>query len=204
MPKARLIAALLAFVCLFAVRADAQQPQTRRVRGQIEAVEANALTVRMREGPVVRIALADNLVVMGVSKLELAAIQTNSFVGAASLRQPDGSLRALEVLVFPESARGSGEGHYPWDLQPDSMMTNATVGAVTHRPDGRTLELSYKDGRQTVFVPEDTPVVTIAPGDRSLLARGAALFIGGATVGADGSLTAQRILVGRDGLVPPM
>jgi len=200
----RLCAALMAALCLIATAVDAQQPQTRRVRGVIEAVDGGALTVKTREGAVVKIALPDNVVVMGVSKLDLAAIQANSFVGAASMKQPDGTLRALEVLVFPESARGSGEGHFSWDLQPESLMTNATVGSVTGRLDGSTIELTYKDGKQSVFVPEGTPIVTFSPGDRSLLVKGAALFIGGAAVGADGGLTAARILVGRDGTVPPM
>ena len=200
----RLSAAFAAALCLAGAVALAQQPTTKRVRGQIEAVDGSALTVKTREGPVVKIALADNLVVMGVSKLELSAIQPNSFVGAASVKQPDGTLRALEVLVFPESARGSGEGHFPWDLQPESLMTNATVGSVAARPNGRSLELTYKDGKQTVFVPDGAPIVTFAPADRSLLVKGAYLFIGGAAVGADGGLTATRILAGKDGAVPPM
>ena len=192
-------------LCLLAVMpALAQQPQTKRVRGSIESIDGAVMTVKTREGPTVPIRLADNVIVMAVSKLDISAIQPNSFVGVASLKQPDGTMKAIEVLVFPESARGSGEGHYPWDLQPESMMTNATVGTISNAGAGRVLELTYKDGKQTISVPDGAPIVTFAPGDRALLAKGTHVFVGGAAVQPDGSLTAARVLAGKDGLIPPM
>jgi hypothetical protein len=119
------------------------------------------------------------------------------------MKGPDGTLNALEVLIFPEAARGSNEGHYPWDLQPESMMTNATVATVAAAPDGQTLTLKYKDGTQTIKVKPGTPIVTFAPGDRADAKPGAKVFLG-ATKGADGGMTAARMLVGKDGLAPPM
>ena len=119
------------------------------------------------------------------------------------MKGPDGTLNALEVLVFPEAARGSNEGHYPWDLQPESMMTNATVATVGAAGDGQTLTLKYKDGSQTIKVKPGTPIVTFGPGDKADAKVGAKVFLGAAK-GADGSLTAARLLVGKDGLMPPM
>jgi hypothetical protein len=200
----RPFAVALALRLFTAVLALAQQPPTKRVRGSIESLDGAVMTVKTREGPSVPIRLADNVVVMAVSKLDIAAIQPNSYVGIASLKQPDGTMKALEVLVFPENARGAGEGHYPWDLQPESMMTNATVGTVTGSGSARVLELTYKDGKQTISVPEGVPIVTFAPADKTLLAKGTHVFVGGAAVAADGSLSAGRVLAGKDGLVPPM
>ncbi len=198
-----LILALIA-AGLAAGPALAQQPQTKRVRGTVEGLEGNALTVKTREGPVVKITLADNAAVSAVVALTVADIKPNSYVGIASIKGANGMQRAIEVLVFPEAARGSGEGHYPWDLQPDSMMTNATVGTVMAHPGAKMLELTYKDGKQTITVPDGVPIVTFGPGDRTLLVKGAGVFIGGAQVGADGSLTAARVIAGKGGINPPM
>jgi hypothetical protein len=117
--------------------------------------------------------------------------------------QPDGRLKAQEVLIFPETMRGVGEGHRAWDLTPDSTMTNATVEAAVSDVAGRVLTLTYKDGQQELVVPPGTPVVTLAPGDASLLKPGNYVFLG-ATQQPGGGLTASRITVGKDGLVPPM
>ncbi len=182
--------------------AAAQSPPTR-LRGSIAGIEGNTVTIATREGPSVPVKLADNWSVMLVSPLSLSDIKENSFVGVASMKGPDGSLNALEVLIFPEAARGSNEGHYPWDLQPESMMTNATVATVAATPDGQALTLKYKDGQQTIKVRPGTPIVTFAPGDRADAKAGAKVFLG-ATRGADGGLTAGRLLVGKDGLTPPM
>jgi hypothetical protein len=204
MNPARLLAACLAAVVAFAVAvaAVAQSPPTR-LRGSIAAIDGKTATIATREGSSVKVNLADNWVVMLVSPMTMADIKENSFVGIASAKGPDGSLNALEVLVFPEAARGSNEGHYPWDLQPESMMTNATVATVASASDGQTLTLKYKDGTQTIKVKPGTPIVTFAPGDRADAKVGAKVFLG-ATKGADGGLTAARLLVGKDGLTPPM
>jgi len=194
------VAAAVAFIA--AATAMAQSPPTR-LRGSIAANDGKTVTIATREGTQVPVKLADNWSVMLVSPVTMADIKENSFVGIASMKGPDGTLNALEVLVFPEAARGSGEGHYPWDLQPESMMTNATVATVAKAPDGDMLTLKYKDGTQTIKVKPGTPVVTFAPGDKADAKVGAKVFLG-ATKGADGSLTAPRLLVGKDGLTPPM
>lgn len=203
-----MLASVVALVASMGFLADAlaQTPPASpptRLRGSIAAIDGKTATIATREGTSVPVKLADNWSVMLVSPMTLADIKQNSFVGIASMKGPDGSLNALEVLIFPEAARGSGEGHYPWDLQPESMMTNATVATVAAAPDGQALTLKYKDGTQTIKVKPGTPIVTFAPGDRADAKVGAKVFFG-ATKGADGDLTAVRLLVGKDGLTPPM
>ena len=178
-------------------------PAPVRVRGVVERLDGDQLTVRSREGPRVRIALATNYVVVAVTKAELAEVKAGSFIGTAARPQADGTLRAQEVLIFPESARGTGEGHYPWDLTPDSTMTNATVADVVQGVDGSLLRLMPKGREVRVLVPPDAPIVTLGPGDPSLLVPGAAVFLSASPQG-DGSLSAARILVGKDGVIPPM
>jgi len=198
----RLIACTAALVA-FAAAAMAQTTPTR-LRGSIAALDGNTLTVATREGGTASVKLADQWAVALVAPLALADIKQGSFVGVASMKKPDGTLEALEVLVFPEAARGSNEGHYPWDLQPESMMTNATVSKVVQSGDAQTLTLAYKgDGTQTIHVGKDVPVVTFLPGTQADAKVGAKVFIG-ATKAADGSLSAARVNVGKDGLTPPM
>ena len=179
------------------------QPSTQRIRGDVASIEGTKLQVRTRTNQFVNVDLADNYAVSAVVRLTPDAIKQGSFVGAASMPQADGTLRALEVLVFPESGRGSGEGHYPWDLRPGSMMTNATVAEVIGIDAGRRMTLKYKDGQQTVVVPPDVPIVTFEPGNREMVVPGAHVMFN-ATIRPDGSLGASRIAVGKDGLVPPM
>jgi len=181
--------------------ASAQVPI--RVRGSIAKVSGQTLTISSRDNSRVDIKMADNFVVIGLVKAALSDIKTGTFVGIAGLPQSDGSFRAQEVLIFPESARGAGEGHYPWDLSPGSTMTNATVDAMVERVEGPMLTLKHKDGSVRMAVPPDVPIVTFAPGDRALLQPGAHVFIS-APQQADGTVTAGRALVGKDGLVPPM
>src|SRR5438874_6539285 len=128
----------------------AQNAPAVRVRGQIERIDGPNMTIKSRDGAVLNVKLADNVGVNGVTKATLADVTTGKFVGIASLPNPDGSLRALEVLIFPEAMRGTSEGHFPWDLQPQSMMTNALVAEVASAPVGRTLMLRYKDGEQKI------------------------------------------------------
>lgn len=199
-----MLAGVVALVAFSGIVADvlAQSPPTR-LRGSIAAIDGKTATIATREGTSVPLKLADNWVVMLVSPMTMADIKENSFVGVASMKGPDGTLNALEVLIFPEAARGSNEGHYPWDLQPESMMTNASVATVAAAPDGQTLTLKYKDGTQTIKVKPGTPIVTFAPGERADAKVGAKVFLV-ATKGADGGLSAARLLVGKDGLTPPM
>jgi hypothetical protein len=155
------------------------------------------------EGATVVIKVPDNVAVAGVLKRALSDIKANDFVGIAAMPQSGGPSRALEVLIFPENMRGTGEGHRGWDLLPESTMTNATVTESVAKIDGHTLALKYKDGEQTFIVPPDTPIVTFAPGDKSELKPGAVIFISGATKADDGTLSAAGITVGRD-VPPPM
>ncbi len=192
---------LAAVAAGFAGAAAAQTPV--RVRGTVEALDGTLLTVKSREGADVKIKLADNYAVAAVVATDLAAVKPGAFIGTASMKQADGSLVALEVLVFPEAMRGTGEGHYPWDLQPESMMTNATVATLADNPKGREMTLTYKGESNKVIVPAGAPIVTFEPGDKAMLNPGAKVFLG-TQKQADGTLTAARVNVGKDGLTPPM
>jgi hypothetical protein len=134
----------------------------------------------------------------------IADIQDNSFVGITAMAQPDGTIKAVEVHVFAEPLRGIGEGHYPWDLTPDSTMTNAAVTQQVKKQDGNTLMLKYKDGEKTIVVPSDATVVNLIPGDKADLVPGAKIFIPRWAKTADGTWEATVALVGRDGITPPM
>lgn len=204
----KLLAITLALFCTAALaQTPASAPTaaatpTQRLRATVESFDGTKLVVKERSGEVISLVLADSFGVSEVLPIELGAIQPNSYVGVASSPQPDGTLQALEVLVFPEAARGSGEGHYPWDLQPGSMMTNATVGDVASTPQGRTLKLRYKGGEQTVTVAANAPVVTFKPADRSLIVPGAKVLVTAQL--RNGQPTALRALAGRNGFTPPM
>jgi len=205
MTKTRLLAGCIAAAVAFIATATAmaQSPPTR-LRGSIAANDGKTVTIATREGTQVPVKLADNWGVMLVSPVSMADIKENSFVGIASMKGPDGSLNALEVLVFPEAARGTGEGHYPWDVRPQSTMTNANVEQTVTGVDGQTLTLKYKDGEKKIIVPPDAPIVAFAPGDKGDLKPGVKIFIVAAKKQADGSLQAPRINYGKDGLTPPM
>lgn len=197
------IAACLTALLAFAATVTAQTTPTR-IRGAITAVDGNVITIATREGDTVKVTMAENWSVLLVAPVTMADIKENSFVGIASLKAPNGRLEALEVLVFPEAMRGAGEGHYPWDLAPESMMTNATVATVVSIDGGQTLTLKYRgDGTQTIHVRPGVPIVTFQPGQRADAKPGAKIFMG-AQKAADGSFTAARIAVGKDGMQPPM
>jgi len=183
--------------------ATAQAPNLVRVRGTIERLDGSIYVIKARDGAELKLTLADKPQIAGVVRASLSDIKQGSFVGVTAMPQADGSLRALEVHIFPESMRGTGEGHYPWDLQPQSTMTNANVEQVVTAVDGRTLTLKYKDGEKKIFVPADAPIVTYAPGDKSDLKPGAKVFIIAAKQ-ADGTLEGRAWRVGRDGMTPPM
>ena len=182
----------------------AQQPQKVNVRGTIEAVDGTVLSTKSRDGTVMKVKLADNASVRGVVKMALADVKVGSYVGVATMPQPDGSLKALEVLIFPDAMRGVAEGHRPWDLQPTSQMTNANVEVMVAGKDGQELSLKYKDGEKKIIVPPDVPVVTFVPGDKGELKPGAKIVIIGATKLEDGTVEAAGVNVGRDGIMPPM
>src|ERR1700748_205420 len=198
------VVAFLAFVTAGVAVAQAPQTPPTRLRGSIAAIDDKSVTVATREGTTVKVNLADNWGVLLVVPITMADIKENSFVGIASMNNADGALNALEVLVFPENMRGVGEGHYPWDLQPDSVMTNATVAKVAAAPSGQMLTLTYKgDGKQTIVVKPGTPIVTFQPGSKADARVGAKLLVT-ATKDADGSVRAGRLAVGKEGFTPPV
>ncbi len=190
-------------VVLAAPLAWAQQPPTMRIRGTIERVEGSVYIIKARNGDELKLPLAEKAQIAGVAKASLSDIKQGSFVGVTAMPQADGTQKALEVHIFPESMRGTGEGHYPWDLNPQSTMTNANVEQIAASADGRTLTLKYKDGEKKIFVPAEAPIVAYVPGDKNDLKAGAKVFII-AVKHPDGTFEARAWRVGLDGLTPPM
>ena len=199
----RLMASIVAMTVLGSV-AWAQQPPPVRIRGTIEAVDGSLLTIKSREGDEMKVRMTDNVAVWGVAKTELAEIKPGSYIGVSAMPEPDGTQKALAVHIFPESQRGAAEGFRPWDLRPNSTMTNATVAETVKGTDGQNILVKYKDGEKKVVVPPDTPIVTFVAGDKSEVKPGAKIIIFGAVKKDDGVLEANRVNVGRDGITPPM
>jgi len=191
------------FALVFAASTTWAQ-DTVRVRGTIERVEGQTLVVKSREGAELKVVLADNALVVAIVKASLSDIKQGSFVGVTGMPQADGSQKAVEVHIFPEAMRGTGEGHRPWDLRPQSTMTNANVEQTVAGVDGHTLTLKYKDGEKKIIVVPETAIVTYVPGDKSELKPGVKLFIAAANKQPDGTLQAPRVNLGKDGLTPPM
>jgi hypothetical protein len=192
-----------ALAALLTGTAGAQQAPPQFVRGQITASDDNSITVKTREGPSLKLALAKDVRVQGVVKADAAGVAKGAYIGVASEPDASGKLSAKEIHIFPEPMRGTAEGHRKWDLTPKSMMTNATVDAFKDR----TVTLKYKDGDKTgeqmIAVPSNTPIVTYVPADKMWLKPGQHVFAAAAKA-SDGSMTALRVAVGKDGLVPPM
>jgi|SRR5579872_6428905 len=200
--KARLLfAALAAFTFATAVLAQTPSPSTR-IRGTITAFDGANLTIASREGPSVMVALNADARLVAILPAKLADVKPGSYIGTAALPQPDGSLMAMEVQVFPEAMRGVGEGTRPWDLRPDSTMTNGTVGDVAGVA-GRTMTVKYKGEEKKVVVPAEAPVITYEPATKEMLSVGAHVIVTAAKA-ADGTLHAAIVGVGKDGLTPPM
>ncbi|WP_456776885.1 hypothetical protein [Bradyrhizobium sp. USDA 4369] len=180
-----------------------QAPVPTRVRGAIESVDAETMTVKARSGEIFKLRMAGDLRVSGVVKADLADIKPGSFIGATTVPGPDGAPKAVEIHIFPEEMRGTGEGSRSWDLKPNSSMTNATVSESSVSTDGHTLLVKYKGGEKRIDIAPETPIVTFVPGDKSELKAGAKVM---ATIKQlpDGSFETSRVSVGRDGLTPPM
>ena len=181
----------------------AQTPAPVRIRGTVEKLDGNTLTVKARSGESMQVKLADNAVVMGVVKASVADIASGKFIGTTTVGERDGALVAEEVHIFPEDMRGTGEGHRDWDLRPDSKMTNAAVADIVRMSDNRVMTVRYKGGEKKILVTPKTVVVSYTPADRAELKPGAPVFIN-AQKSADGTLTAPRVNVGLHGQVPPM
>jgi hypothetical protein len=200
--KRGIIAAAGLALMLTVSAAQAQAPV--RVRGTIEKADGNTLLVKTREGSEVTVKLTDNVQVNGVAKAVLADIKQNSFVGITAMPQPDGTQKAIEVHIFPEARRGAGEGHRPWDLVPNSTMTNANVEQLVTAVDGPMLTMKYKEGEKKISVPNNAIIVQFVNGDRSELKPGAKIFIAAGTKKEDGTIETGGVNVGRDGITPPM
>jgi hypothetical protein len=182
----------------------AQQAPPVRIRGTIDAVDGNTLSIKTREGSDVKVKMTDNVAVFAVVKTQLSEIKEGSYIGVTGLPEPDGTQKAIAVHIFPENQRGAAEGFRPWDARANSTMTNATVAQTVKGTDGQNITVKYKDGEKKVVVPPDTPIVTFVAGDKSEVKPGAKLIIFGAAKKDDGSLEANRVNVGRDGITPPM
>jgi hypothetical protein len=194
----------IAMVAASSICAIAQQPPSpSRIRGTIEAVDGDVIAVKSRAGEDVKLHMTGDTRIVGITKISLADVKVGSFIGTTTVPGPDGSQNAVEVHVFPENMRGTGEGSRPWDLGPNSTMTNATVGESVAGNDGQTLLVKYKDGEKKVVVSDQTPVVTYVPGDKNELKPGAKVIAFVKKL-SDGSFETSRIGVGRDGLTPPM
>jgi len=200
----RLFAVTLAFASLLASETFAQQPPTVRIRGTIEAVDGPMLAIKSREGTEMKVKLTDNAAVFAVVKTDLSEIKEGSYIGVTGLPEADGTQKAVAVHIFPENQRGAAEGFRPWDARPNSTMTNATVAQTVKGTDGQNITVKYKDGEKKVVVPPETPVVTFVASDKSEVKPGAKFIIFGAVKKDDGTLEANRINVGRDGITPPM
>ena len=194
----------IAVVAASVFGAAAQQPPApTRERGTIESVAGDVLAVKSRGGEDVKLHMTSDIKVVGIVKIALADIKLGSFIGTTTVPGPDGRQNAVEVHVFPEDMRGTGEGTRPYDLKPNSTMTNATVAEQVAGNDGQTLMIKFKDGEKKVTVGSDTPVVTYVPADKSDLKAGAKIIAFVKPL-PDGSFESNRISVGRDGLTPPM
>jgi hypothetical protein len=199
--KLGVILATLTFSSVVLAQTPAAKPS--RIRGDIVSLDGDVMKVHRRSGDTVSIELKPTVAVSAVKAMQLSDIKPGSFVGTAATTGTDGKLTATEVVVFPESARGSGEGHYAWDLGPNSTMTNANVDTVVQGTSGRNLKLSYKGGSNEVTVPPGVPIVTFTPGARADLTPGKKVFVV-ATPAPQGTFVAQRVVVEKDGVAPPM
>jgi hypothetical protein len=194
----RMFAGIAVIAALAAVPALAQQPQ--RLRGTIESVNGSTLVIKQGEGPDVTVKLTDNAQVFGVVPATLADVKTGAFIGVGAMPQPDGSQKAIQVMIFAESQRGTGEGFRPWD-RPGTTMTNATVDTTVASVDGQVVTVKYKDGEKKIIIGKDAVIRAYVVGDKSELKPGVHIAIVRADEMPDGTLQTARINVGRDGVV---
>jgi hypothetical protein len=199
----KILAAGIVFLAAFAVAAAlAQAPKPVRLHGVIEKVEGKTLTAKSDKGAALTLNLADKLLVVEVVKASMADIKDGAYIGSGAMPQPDGSQKAIEVHIFADSMRGTGEGFRPWHGAPNSTMTNGTVGATVTGVAGPVVTVKYKDGEKKIIVDPNVPVVRYVVGDRSVLTPGAAFSVIAAVKKPDGSFDVGRINVGRGGVVP--
>ena len=195
--------ALIALLALPAAAQNAPEGTPTRIRGTVEKLDGQSLTVKSRDGQPLTIALAPNFTVSYVIKKTLGDIKAGDYIATTSTKGTDGKNHAVELRIFPEAQRGTAEGQFPWDSMPDSLMTNATVSGVTGAPQGQTLKVTYKGNESEIVVGPQTAVFAYGSGDSSLLKPGAAIFMV-AQKRPDGSITAGRVTAEKDGVKPPM
>jgi hypothetical protein len=196
--------AVVAAIAPLGTAALGQQTPTVRIRGTIDAVEGSLLSIKTREGSDVKVKMTDNVSVFAVVKTELSQIKEGSYIGVTAMPEPEGTQKAIAVHIFPENQRGAAEGFRPWDLRANSTMTNATVAETVSGTNGQNILVKYKEGEKKVVVPPDTPIVTFVASDKAEVKPGAKIIIFGAAKKDDGTLEANRVNVGRDGITPPM
>ena len=201
--KSLFAGALIALLALPAAAQNPPQGTPTRIRGTVEKLDGQALTVKSREGQELTITLAPNVTVAYLVKKSLGDIKAGDFVATTSSKGTDGKNHSVELRIFPDAMRGLGEGQYAWDLMPESLMTNATVAGITGAPQGQTLKVTYKGSESEIVVGPDTPIFGYGAGDTSLLKPGAAIFIV-ALKNPEGSLSASRVTAEKDGGKPPM
>ena len=194
----------IAAIVIATVSAAAFAQAPTRIRGTVEQVDGNTLTIKARSGELMKVKVPDNVVVVGITKASIADIGSGKFIGTTTVGERDGALVALEVHIFPEAMRGTGEGHRDWDLRPESKMTNANVADIKSMGDGKVMTIQYKGGEKKILVTPRTAVVNFEPATRAELKPGAPVFIAAAERQADGSYTAPRVNVGLHGQIPPM
>jgi hypothetical protein len=200
MNKTRILTAA-AFATVFAVSSVSAQ-QTQRLRGTIEKVDGNTLVIKTADGGPVTLALTGNAMIVGVSKASVADIKEGSYIGSGAMPQPDGTQKALEVHIFAESQRGTGDGHRAWDGAPNSTMTNGAVGQTVSGVDGPVITVKYKDGEKKIVVTPSVPIVRYDISDKSELKAGAHISVVAAKKLPDGTFETGRINVGRGDAVP--
>jgi hypothetical protein len=199
----RLSVIVVALAALCLTNGAQAQDKPIRVRGEVIAVDGPMMTVKSRDGKELKMRLADNVSVAAIVPIKIEDIKPNSYIGVSAMPQPDGSQRAMHVHIFPEALRGVAEGFGPWDVQPGSTMTNATVTETVAGVDGQTINVKYKDGEKKIIVPKEAALVTYVPGDKAELKPGAKIFIIAAVPQPDGTYNVARVNVGR-GIAPPM
>ena len=196
------VMAAAALAAVFAVSTASAQQQTQRVAGTIDKVEGKTLYIKSASGPVT-LTLADNAVIVARVKATAADIKAGDYVASGGVPQPDGTQKAVELRIFPESMRGNGDGHRPgWPGAPNGTMTNGAVGQTVTSVDGPVLTVKYRDGEKKLIVGPSVPVQRLEIADRSELKSGAAVAAGAATKQPDGTFTAARIDFGRGDVVP--
>lgn len=201
----RKIALAATMIGLFILPALAQTPPAAppvRVRGTIDKVDADNLTIKARDGTEIKVAITPTTRIQSLAKKSLADVKVGDFLASTGMKGTDGKIHAIEVRIFPQATPDGGR-QFAWDLGSDSVMTNATVGTVAEAPQGKTVHVTFKDGESEYSIGPDVPVLAPVPGDKSLLKPGLAVFLAGPK-DPDGTVTAAFMYVEKDGIKPPM